>query len=172
VRRRPTCRASRFAFRRIWPRHRTGSFCARDRSPRGHVAASHAARLLALAHHFQELLDTGAVETQAELAELTKLTPARERASQLEQRMTELRDELATVQPRPCRSLDPTRCRALRSGLGPAPRPRALPHPAPAPRVRRLRRFHGRAGAWVYPLDITSLAAEAAPIRQPAEVAA
>jgi hypothetical protein len=35
------------------------------------------ARLLALAYHFQELLDTGAVETQAELAELAKLTPAR-----------------------------------------------------------------------------------------------
>jgi hypothetical protein len=35
------------------------------------------ARLLALAHHFEELLKTGAVETQAELAELAKLTPAR-----------------------------------------------------------------------------------------------
>jgi hypothetical protein len=35
------------------------------------------ARLLALAHHFEELLETGAVETQAELAELAKLTPAR-----------------------------------------------------------------------------------------------
>jgi hypothetical protein len=34
----------------------------------------HVARLLALAHHFEELLATGAVETQAELA---KLTPAR-----------------------------------------------------------------------------------------------
>ena len=35
------------------------------------------ARLLALAHHFDELLKTGAVESQAELAELAKLTPAR-----------------------------------------------------------------------------------------------
>jgi hypothetical protein len=35
------------------------------------------ARLLALAHHFQELLATDAVENQAELAELAKLTPAR-----------------------------------------------------------------------------------------------
>jgi hypothetical protein len=35
------------------------------------------ARLLALAYHFQELLDTRVVETQAELAELAKLTPAR-----------------------------------------------------------------------------------------------
>jgi hypothetical protein len=35
------------------------------------------ARLLALAHHFGELLDTGAVENQAELAALAKLTPAR-----------------------------------------------------------------------------------------------
>ena len=35
------------------------------------------ARLLALAHHFQELLETGVVRTQMELAELTKLTTAR-----------------------------------------------------------------------------------------------
>jgi hypothetical protein len=35
------------------------------------------ARLLALAHHFQELLDTRTVETQAKLAALAKLTPAR-----------------------------------------------------------------------------------------------
>jgi hypothetical protein len=35
------------------------------------------ARLLALAHHFDELLQTGAVETQAEIAALAKLTPAR-----------------------------------------------------------------------------------------------
>jgi hypothetical protein len=28
-----------------------------------------------LAHHFQELLDTHAVETEAELVELAKLTP-------------------------------------------------------------------------------------------------
>ena len=35
------------------------------------------ARLLALAHHFQVLLDTGVVRTQMELAELTKLTTAR-----------------------------------------------------------------------------------------------
>ena len=35
------------------------------------------ARLLALAHHFQELLDARVVETQAELAELAKLTPGR-----------------------------------------------------------------------------------------------
>jgi hypothetical protein len=34
------------------------------------------ARLLALAHHFDELLETHAVETQAEFAELAKLTPA------------------------------------------------------------------------------------------------
>ena len=43
---------------------------ARGRIPR-------IARLLALAHHFQELLDTGVVRTQMELAELTKLTTAR-----------------------------------------------------------------------------------------------
>jgi hypothetical protein len=43
--------------------------------PRGRIPR--VARLLALAHHFQELLDTGAVETQVELAELAKLTPAR-----------------------------------------------------------------------------------------------
>jgi hypothetical protein len=35
------------------------------------------ARILALAHHFQNLLDTGVVRTQMELAELTKLTTAR-----------------------------------------------------------------------------------------------
>jgi hypothetical protein len=40
--------------------------------PRGRIPR--VARLLALAHHFQELLDTCVVETQAELA---KLTPAR-----------------------------------------------------------------------------------------------
>jgi hypothetical protein len=34
-------------------------------------------RILALAHHFQNLLDTGVVRTQMELAELTKLTTAR-----------------------------------------------------------------------------------------------
>jgi hypothetical protein len=34
-------------------------------------------RVLALAHHFQNLLDTGVVRTQMELAELTKLTTAR-----------------------------------------------------------------------------------------------
>jgi hypothetical protein len=43
--------------------------------PRGRIPR--VARLLALAHHFDELLKTGAVETQAELAELAKLTPAR-----------------------------------------------------------------------------------------------
>jgi hypothetical protein len=43
--------------------------------PRGRIPR--VARLLALAHHFEELLATGAVETQAELAELAKLTPAR-----------------------------------------------------------------------------------------------
>ena len=43
--------------------------------PRGRIPR--VARLLALAHHFQELLDTRAVETQAELAALAKLTPAR-----------------------------------------------------------------------------------------------
>jgi hypothetical protein len=36
--------------------------------PRGRIPR--VARLLALAYHFEELLDTGAVETQAELAEL------------------------------------------------------------------------------------------------------
>jgi hypothetical protein len=35
------------------------------------------ARILAQAHHFQNLLDTGVVRTQMELAELTKLTTAR-----------------------------------------------------------------------------------------------
>jgi len=35
------------------------------------------ARILAQAHHFQHLLDTGVVRTQMELAELTKLTTAR-----------------------------------------------------------------------------------------------
>jgi hypothetical protein len=43
--------------------------------PRGRIPR--VARLLALAHHFEELPATGAVETQAELAELAKLTPAR-----------------------------------------------------------------------------------------------
>jgi hypothetical protein len=43
--------------------------------PRGRIPR--VARLLALAHHFDELLKTGIVETQAELAELAKLTPAR-----------------------------------------------------------------------------------------------
>src|SRR5688572_8391017 len=43
--------------------------------PRGRIPR--VARLLALAHYFDELLKTGAVETQAELAELAKLTPAR-----------------------------------------------------------------------------------------------
>jgi hypothetical protein len=43
--------------------------------PRGRIPR--VARLLALAHHFDELLATGAVETQAELAALAKLTPAR-----------------------------------------------------------------------------------------------
>jgi hypothetical protein len=43
--------------------------------PRGRIPR--VARLLALAYHFQELLDTRVVETQAELAELAKLTPAR-----------------------------------------------------------------------------------------------
>jgi hypothetical protein len=43
--------------------------------PRGRIPR--VARLLALAYHFQELLDTRAVETQAELAKLAKLTPAR-----------------------------------------------------------------------------------------------
>jgi hypothetical protein len=35
------------------------------------------ARILAQAHHFQNLLDTGVIRTQMELAELTKLTTAR-----------------------------------------------------------------------------------------------
>jgi hypothetical protein len=40
--------------------------------PRGRIPR--VARLLALAHHFDELLKTGAMESQAELAELAKLT--------------------------------------------------------------------------------------------------
>ena len=43
--------------------------------PRGRIPR--VARLLALAYHFQELLDSHVVETQAEIAELAKLTPAR-----------------------------------------------------------------------------------------------
>jgi hypothetical protein len=43
--------------------------------PRGRIPR--VARLLALAYHFQELLDTRVVETQAELAELARFTPAR-----------------------------------------------------------------------------------------------
>jgi hypothetical protein len=43
--------------------------------PRGRIPR--VARLLALAYHFQELLDARVVETQAEIAELAKLTPAR-----------------------------------------------------------------------------------------------
>jgi hypothetical protein len=39
--------------------------------PRGRVPRI--ARLLTLAHHFQELLDTGVVRTQMKLAELTRL---------------------------------------------------------------------------------------------------
>jgi hypothetical protein len=35
------------------------------------------ARILAQAHHFQNLIDTGVVRTQMELAELTRLTTAR-----------------------------------------------------------------------------------------------
>jgi hypothetical protein len=47
----------------------------RPARPRGRVPRI--ARLLALAHHFQELLDTGVVRTQMELAEFTRLTTAR-----------------------------------------------------------------------------------------------
>ena len=43
--------------------------------PTGRIAR--VSRILALAHHFQNLLDTGVVLTQMELAELTKLTTAR-----------------------------------------------------------------------------------------------
>jgi hypothetical protein len=43
--------------------------------PNGRIAR--VSRILALAHHFQNLLDTGVVRTQMELAELTKLTTAR-----------------------------------------------------------------------------------------------
>jgi hypothetical protein len=43
--------------------------------PRGSIPR--VARLLALAHHFQKLIDTRAVETSAELAKLAKLTTAR-----------------------------------------------------------------------------------------------
>ncbi len=46
----------------------------RPTRPRGRIPR--VARLLALAHHFEELLETGAVETQAELAELAKMTCA------------------------------------------------------------------------------------------------
>jgi hypothetical protein len=56
----------------------TRSFSAKGPKPtrpRGRIPR--VARLLALAHHFQELLDSGTVETQAEIAELAKLTPAR-----------------------------------------------------------------------------------------------
>ena len=51
---------------------REGSKPAR---PTGRIAR--VARILAQAHHFQNLLDTGVVRTQMELAELTKLTTAR-----------------------------------------------------------------------------------------------
>jgi hypothetical protein len=43
--------------------------------PTGRIAR--VARILAQAHHFQNLLDTDVVRTQMELAELTKLTTAR-----------------------------------------------------------------------------------------------
>jgi hypothetical protein len=43
--------------------------------PTGRIAR--VSRILAQAHHFQNLLDTGVVRTQMELAELTKLTTAR-----------------------------------------------------------------------------------------------
>jgi hypothetical protein len=43
--------------------------------PRGRLLR--AARLLALAHHFQDLLDRGVVRSQSELAELTRVTRAR-----------------------------------------------------------------------------------------------
>jgi hypothetical protein len=43
--------------------------------PAGRIAR--VARILAQAHHSQNLLDTGVVRTQMELAELTKLTTAR-----------------------------------------------------------------------------------------------
>jgi hypothetical protein len=43
--------------------------------PSGRIAR--VARILAQAHHFQNLLDTGVVRTQMELAALTKLTTAR-----------------------------------------------------------------------------------------------
>jgi hypothetical protein len=43
--------------------------------PTGRIAR--VSRLLALAYHFQDLLDTGVVRTQMELAALTKLTTAR-----------------------------------------------------------------------------------------------
>src|SRR5690606_36392430 len=44
-------------------------------SPTGRIPR--VSRLLALAHYFQHLLDTGVVRTQMELAELAKLTTAR-----------------------------------------------------------------------------------------------
>ena len=47
----------------------------RPARPTGRIAR--VARILAQAHHFQNLLDTGVVRTQMELAELTKLTTAR-----------------------------------------------------------------------------------------------
>jgi hypothetical protein len=43
--------------------------------PTGRIARL--SRILALAHHFQNLLDTGVVRTQMDLAEFTKLTTAR-----------------------------------------------------------------------------------------------
>jgi hypothetical protein len=48
---------------------------AKPARPNGRIARL--SRILALAHHFQNLLDTGVVRTQMELAELTKLTTAR-----------------------------------------------------------------------------------------------
>ncbi len=62
------------AFARPHPARRTQAHAASGCIPR-------IARFRALAHHFQELLDTGAVETQAKIAEAkiaeAKLTPAR-----------------------------------------------------------------------------------------------
>ena len=66
--------------------------------PRGRIPR--VARLLALAYHFEELLKTGAVETQAELAALAKLTPARVMTRQaMTPRVAEPRDDRASGDP-------------------------------------------------------------------------
>ena len=61
-----------------WARPKTASGsdeCVVPSRPRGRIPRI--ARLLALAHHFQHLLDTGVVATQTELARLAKISTAR-----------------------------------------------------------------------------------------------